>query len=218
MVFFTVLLSDLRLGYRRREELLSPVLFFIIVVSLFPLALKLTAQDLQLLAPTIIWIAALLGILMSLNTLFYPDFLEGSLESLLLSVYPLEWLILAKTLAHWIVSSLPIVLISPFLAYMLHLPFSILFSLMLSLIMGTFILNFIGVMGISLTVGLRNGGILLSLLVLPLYIPVLIFGLGMVESTEVLSSMPFLYLVAALFLSISLCPWVAAFALRMSMY
>lgn len=214
--FFSVLSADLRLAYRHRNEISVPLFFFIIVVSLFPMAINPEPSVLEKLAPGVIWIAALLGTLLGLNSLFYSDFQDGSLEQLLLSPYPLPWLVLAKIVAHWAVSGIPLIVTAPLLAYSFYLPAKSILWLGVSLLVGTPVLSLIGAMGLSLTLGLRNGGVLLSLLVLPLYVPVLIFGVGVAGGAEHLLMVQLAWLGAFLFLALSLCPWVSAAALKMS--
>lgn len=214
--FFCVLSNDLRLAYRHRSEISVPLFFFVIVVSLFPLAIQPEPEVLQGLAPAVIWIAALLGTLLGLNSLFYSDFLDGSLEQLLLSPYPLSWLVLAKIMAHWLVTGVPLILTAPLLAFSFYLPAKSILWLCISLLIGTPTLSLIGAMGLSLTLGLRNGGVLLSLLVLPLYIPILIFGVGVAGGAESVLWVQMAWLSAFLFLSLSLCPWVTASTLKMS--
>ncbi len=215
-IFFYVLSYDIRLAYRHRSEISVPLLFFVIVVSLFPLVIQPEPIVLQKLAPAVIWIAALLGTLLGLNSLFYADFLDGSLEQLLLSPYSLSWLVLAKVTAHWLTMGLPLIVVTPLLAFSYGLSADAMLWLSLSLFIGTPTLSLIGAMGLSLTLGLRNGGVLLTLLVLPLYIPILIFGVGAAGGTETLVTIQMAWLGAFLLLGIALCPWVTARALTMS--
>lgn len=214
--FCYVLGCDLRLAYRHRSEVSAPLFFFVIVVSLFPLAISPEAHILQSQAQAVVWIATLFGTLLGFNRLFYLDFLEGSLEPLLMSPYPLSSLVFAKVIAHWLVTAVPMILITPLLAFSFYLPIKSILWLELSLLIGTPILSLIGAMGISLTLGLRNGGMLLSLLVLPLYIPILIFGIGVANGGSQEWLAPLTWLSAFLFLSLGLCPIVIASALRMS--
>ena len=216
--FTGVLQRELRLAIRRRNDWLNPPLFFILVVSLFPLGIGPSPQTLALIAPGVIWVAALLATLLSLERLFRDDFDDGSLEQMLLSPHPLPLLVLAKLLAHWLVTGLPLVLISPLLGLLLHLPLSGLLALPLSLLIGTPALTLIGAIGVALTVSLRRGGILLTLLVLPLYVPVLIFGTAAVAaSAEGLPNTGQLALLAALLvLTLPLAPLAIAAGLRVS--
>jgi heme exporter protein B len=220
MSAFGILLKrDLLLAYRRRSELANPLLFFVMVVSLFPLGVSPESKVLQTLAPGIIWVAALLAALLSLDTLFRSDFEDGSLEQMVLSHHSLPLLVLAKVLAHWLVAGLPLLVIAPFLGVLLFLPNDAMFPLMVTLLLGTPVLSLIGAIGVALTVGLRRGGVLLSLLVLPLYIPVLIFAASAVATAG--TGLPIagqLYFLAALLtLSLTLAPFAAAAALRISL-
>ena len=174
----TILKRDLLLAYRHRTQIIQPLLFFIMVVSLFPLAINPDPKLLKTIGPGIIWVAALLATLLSLEHLFRSDYEDGSLELLLLSPYSLTGLITAKIAAHWLITGLPLVIISPLLGILLHLPGPAIFILMISLLLGTPVLSLIGAIGAALTTGLRQGGILLAMVVLPLYIPILIFGTG----------------------------------------
>ncbi|MDD2815230.1 MAG: heme exporter protein CcmB [Thiotrichaceae bacterium] len=220
MSAFGILLKrDLLLAYRRRSELANPLLFFVMVVSLFPLGVSPESKVLQTLAPGIIWVAALLAALLSLDTLFRSDFEDGSLEQMVLTHHSLPLLVLAKVLAHWLVAGLPLLVIAPFLGVLLFLPTDAMFPLMVTLLLGTPVLSLIGAIGVALTVGLRRGGVLLSLLVLPLYIPVLIFAASAVATAG--TGLPIagqLYFLAALLtLSLTLAPFAAAAALRISL-
>lgn len=167
---------DFYLAIRERRELFNPLLFFIIVVSLFPLAITPDTKFLREIAPGVIWVAALLATLLSLDRLFKSDYEDGSLEQLLLSPHPLPALVLGKVITHWLTTSLPLIIVAPLLGMMLHLSKIEIETLMLSLLLGTPVLSLLGAIGSALTVGLRGGGILLSLIILPLYIPVLIFA------------------------------------------
>ncbi len=216
--FATLLKRDLTLSQRHSSDWLNPLVFFVIVVTLFPLGVGPDGELLSEIAPGVIWVAALLATLLALDGLFRDDFIDGSLEQLLLSPHPLPILVMAKTLAHWLVSGLPLVLLSPVLALLMQLPLKALPSLLMSLVLGTLCLSLIGSIGAALTVGLKRGGVLLALLVLPLFIPVLIFGsscvvaaVGGFETDAQLS-----LLAGLLFLALALCPWAAAAALRIS--
>lgn len=175
-VFYQTFRYEILLVYRHYSEMLNPILFFVIVLSLFPLGVSPDAKMLQTIAPGVIWVIALLTILLGLERLFRDDFQDGSLEQLLLSSQPLVLLVFAKILAQWLVSGLPLILIAPLLAMSLHLPSSAFLVLVASLLLGTPVLVFLGAIARGLTVSLRNSGLLVILLVLPLYIPVLIFG------------------------------------------
>ena len=193
-------------------------MFFVIVVTLFPLGVGPDGSLLAEIAPGVIWVAALLATLLALDGLFRDDYIDGSLEQLLLSPQPLTVLVLAKTLAHWIVSGLPLVLLSPLLAVLMQLPLKALPALLASLVLGTLSLSLIGAIGAALTVGLKRGSVLLALLVLPLFIPVLIFGSSCVAAAASgFDTGAQLSLLAGLFfLALALAPLAAAAALRIS--
>jgi heme exporter protein B len=214
-----VLRRDLQLAFRRRSELLNPVLFFVLVVSLFPLGIGPGPQTLALIAPGVIWVAALLATLLAMERLFRADFEDGSLEQLLLSPHPPALLALAKVLAHWLTTGLPLLLASPLLAVLLHLPAEAGGALLLSLLLGTPALSLIGAIGVALTVSLRRGGVLLTLLVLPLYVPVLIFGTAAVAAAA--TGLPYTgqlaLLGAILVLALTLAPLAIAAGLRINL-
>ncbi len=217
--FWTVLQRDLLLAFRHRGELLNPPLFFLMTVSLYPLGISPETEILRTIAPGIIWIAALLAALFSLENLFKADFADGTLEQLALSPHPLPLLIGAKVLAHWLVSGLPMVLLAPLLAVLLSLTPAATTALVATLALGTPLLSLIGAVGTALTVGLRRGGVLLTLLVLPLYIPVLIFATGAVSAAG--AGLPIegqLYFLAALLvLAVTLAPLAIAAAIRIGL-
>lgn len=214
-----LLKRDLLLAFRRRAEMANPMLFFVLVTTLVPLGVGTNANLLQSMAPGVIWVAALLAALLSLDGIFRSDFEDGTLEQLLLSAYPLSVLVLTKIVAHWLVTGLPLLVVAPLLAMLLGLPEHALGVLMLTLALGTPILSLIGAIGVALTVGLRRGGILLSLLVLPLYVPVLIFGADAVQrAAEGLQVVAQLNLMGAmLLLALALAPLPTAAALRISL-
>ncbi|MDM8568347.1 heme exporter protein CcmB [Thiotrichales bacterium HSG1] len=216
---YILLKRDLTLAYRHQSELANPLLFFVIVISLFPLGISSESKILQGIAPGIIWVAALLAAMLSLDNLFRSDFEDGSLEQIALSSHSLSLLVLAKVLAHWLVAGLPLIILAPFLGVLLFLPENATLTLIATLALGTPILSLIGAIGVALTVGLRRGGVLLSLLVLPLYIPVLIFAAGAVN--EAARGFPVagqLYFLGALLsLSLTLSPFAIAAALRISL-
>ncbi len=215
----TVLRRDLRVSLRRRSDTLSTLIFFVMVVSLFPLGVGPEPQLLRTMAPGVLWVAAMLASMLSLPRLFADDHNDGTLEQMLLSTYSLPWLVLGKTLAHWMSSGLPLVLMSPVLALQFDLSASATGVLVLSLLLGTPVLSLVGAMGAALTVGLRGSSVLLSLLVLPLTIPVLIFGAGAVEAHNAGLGVAghFSLLGALLILTLLAAPWTAAAALRISM-
>src|SRR5205085_224139 len=177
----TLVARDLLLAWRRRADAAVALLFFIIVASLFPLGVGAEPNQLRAIAPGVIWVAALLSSLLSLARLFAADHADGTLEQLMLGAAPLGVIAAAKTAAHWIVSGLPLVVIAPLIALQYDVPVSLFGVLTLALVLGTPVLSFLGAIGAALTLGLRGGGVLLALLVLPLYVPVLILGAGAVD-------------------------------------
>ncbi len=209
---------DLLLALRRRGDVATALLFFIIVASLFPLGIGAEPNLLRAVAPGVIWVAALLSSMLSLSRLFAADHADGTLEQMLLGVSPLGVIAAAKVLAHWLVSGLPLVAIAPLIALQYDLPAALYGTLALSLLLGTPVLSLIGAIGAALTLGLRGGGVLLSLLVLPLYVPVLIMGAGSVDMAAAgLSPQGQLQLLAALLvLAAAFAPWAIAAALRIS--
>ncbi|OOY61815.1 heme exporter protein CcmB [Solemya velum gill symbiont] len=217
--FIQLIRRDLVLALRRRSELANPILFFVMVIVLFPLGIGAEPNLLARMAPGIVWVSALLAALLSMDAIFRSDFEDGTLEQLLLSAQPLPVLILAKVSAHWLVTGLPLLIVAPLLAVFLGMSETALGALLISLALGTPVLSLIGTIGVALTVGLRRGGVILSLLVLPLYVPVLIFGASMVDSAATgLSFSGQIYILAAfLALALSLAPVAAASALRISL-
>ncbi|RMN42067.1 heme exporter protein B [Pseudomonas syringae] len=217
-VFAALILREARLLARRPAELANPLVFFALVIALFPLAIGPDTQLLQALSPGLLWVAALLAVLLSLDGLFRGDFEDGSLEQWVLSPHPLALLVLGKVLAHWVFSGLALVLLSPVLALMLGLPVQCLPVLMLSLLLGTPVLSLLGAVGAALTVGLKRGGVLLALLILPLYIPVLILGSAALQAA--LQGMPatgyLLWLGSLTVLAITLTPFAIAAGLKIS--
>ena len=210
---------DLLIAFRQRSEIVHPLIFFVMVVSLFPLAIGDDKVLLQKIAPAIIWVTALLATMLSLDTLFRSDFEDGSLEQMTLLKTPLSLLVTAKITAHWVITGLPLILITPLLAVLLYLPTESISMLLLTLLLGTPTLSLIGAVGIALTVGLRQGGVILSLLILPLYIPVLIFAtLAMQNSAQGFSAEAQLaMMLAILVLAITLSPFAIAAALKVSL-
>ncbi|MGX9417296.1 heme exporter protein CcmB [Vibrio sp. RC27] len=182
--FVLIVRRELLLAYRRQSEVLNPLWFFVLIVTLFPLALGPEPGILTRIAAGIVWVAALLSTLLSLERMFRDDFNDGALEQLLLAPTPLFVIVLAKVIAHWILTALPLLIISPLLAILLAVEWDSWVALMLTLLVGTPTLSFIGAIGVALTVGLRKGSVILSLLVLPLYIPVLIFATSAIESAS----------------------------------
>ncbi len=214
-----VIHRDLVLAMRRRADVLTTLIFFVIVVSLFPLGVGPETDILRKMAPGVVWVAALLASMLSLGRMFSADYLDGTLEQMMLVPQSLSVLVLAKILAHWMVSGLPLVIMAPVLGLQFDMPAQALWVLIAALLLGTPILSMIGAVGAALTLGLRGGGALVSLLVLPLCIPVLIFGAGAVEAvvsgTSVGSHLSLLG--ALLVMALVFTPWVTALALRISM-
>ena len=217
--FFALLRRDLVIAFRRRSEMVNPLLFFVLVTSLFPLGVGSQPKLLALMAPGVVWVAALLAALLSLDTIFRSDFEDGTLEQLLLSAQPVSVLVIAKVLAHWLITGLPLLLMAPLLGTFLGLPSQAIGTLVLSLLFGTPALSLIGAIGVALTVGLRKGGVILSLLVLPLYVPILIFGAGAVGNAAMgIDATAQMYIMAAfLIFSLTLSPIATAAALRVSL-
>lgn len=215
----SVIQRDLLLAFRRRSDMLMTVFFFIIVVSLFPLGVSPEADLLRVMAPGILWVAALLASMLALGRLFAMDYADGSLEQMLLLPEPLVIIVIGKVIAHWLVAGLPLVLLAPLMALQFDLPASSIAVLFYSLLIGTPILSLIGAIGAALTLGVRGGGVLISLLVLPLYIPVLIFGAGAVsaEVSGLGSESHLLLLGGVLAAAAALAPWASAAALRISL-
>ena len=216
--FSAYLRRDLLLAYRRRGDAASPLIFFIMVSTLIPLGITPESARLAEIAPGIIWVMALLATLLSIDAIFANDYQDGSLEQLLISPHLLAMPVLGKTAAHWMVTGLPLTLASPLLGVMLSLPAQGYVPIVASLALGTGCLSLIGSVGAALTVSLRKGGLLLSLLVMPLYMPVIIFGSATVQSAidGFAWSGPLAILGAMLAASIALCPLAAAGALRLT--
>ena len=214
-----VISRDLMLAMRRRADVLTTLIFFVMVVSLFPLGVGPELDMLRKMAAGVVWVAALLASMLSLGRMFLADYLDGTLEQMLLAPQSLSVLVLGKILAHWMLSGLPLVLMAPVLGLQFDMSVQALWVLIASLLLGTPILSMIGAVGAALTLGLRGGGVLVSLLVLPLCIPVLIFGTGAVEAVSTgMSESPHLLLLGALLVLASVfAPWVTALALRISM-
>ncbi len=209
---------ELQIALRSPGNMVNPLMFFIIAVSLFPLGGGADPEWLGRIAPGVLWVTSLLAVMLSMESLFRSDYEDGTLEQLLLSPQPLYFQLLVKVLGHWIVTGLPLVVAAPLLAYMLALPAEGYAPLLCGLLLGTPTLNFIGAIGTALTVGLARSGLLLAVLVLPLSIPVLVFGAGMVETT--LNGLPAggiaAVLGALLVLALTLSPLAIAAALRIS--
>ncbi len=214
-----LLRRDLVLAYRRRAELINPLLFFVLIASLFPLGVGADSRVLQTAGPGIVWVSALLAALLSLDSMFRSDFEDGTLEQLMLSAHPVSLLVMAKVFAHWLVTGVPLILVSPLIGLLLSIPTRAISVLVATLMLGTPVLSLIGAVGVALTVGLRRGGIILSLLVLPLYVPVLIFASSAVDAAAGgLPTAPQLYILAAMLVAaVSLAPVAAAASLRVSL-
>ena len=214
-----VIVRDLRLALRRRSDIASVLFFFIIVASLFPLGIVPEPAQLRKLAPGVLWVAALLATMLSLPRLFADDYRDGTLEQLALTPQPLGLIVLGKVVAHWLISGLPLTLLAPVLGIQFDLSGDALAILTLSLLIGTPALSGIGAIGAALTLGVRGSGVLVSLLILPLYIPVLIFGAGAVDATLTgTGAQAHLSLLAALALAgVFFAPWPTAAALRIAL-
>jgi heme exporter protein B len=214
-----VVWRDLILAWRRRADVLSTLFFFVIVVSLFPLGIGPETQLLRSIAPGVVWVAALLASMLSLGRLFANDHQDGTLEQMLLTPQPVYLIVLGKVFAQWLVSEVPLVLIAPLLGVQFGLSQDTLLVLFASLLIGTPILSLIGSIGAALTLGLRGGGVLISLLVLPLYIPVLIFGAGAVDAS-IIGTSPLAnveLLAAFLVVTLVFAPWATSAGLRISL-
>ena len=217
--FWAVVQRDLVLAMRRKTEVITAVFFFVVVAALFPLGIGPEINTLRLVAPGILWVGALLASMLSLGRLFAADFADGTLEQMALSPNSLSVLVAAKILAHWLLSGLPLVLLAPVLGLQFDLTEEALWTLTIGLLLGTPVLSLIGAVGAALTLGVRGGDVLLSLLILPLYVPALIFGAGAVQAqmsglgaAAHLSMLAAMALVAAVF-----SPWVSAASLRIAL-
>ncbi len=219
MIFLAIIKRELQIAMRKQAEILNPLWFFLLVITLFPLVIGPDPKLLARIAPGIAWVAALLSALLSFERLFRDDFVDGSLEQLMLTAQPLALTALAKVIAHWLLTGLPLILLSPIAALLLSLEVEIWWALVLTLLIGTPVLSCLGAIGVALTVGLRKGGVLLSLLVVPLFIPVLIFSASVLESASL--SLPYsgqlAILGAILAGSVTLSPFAIAAALRISL-
>jgi heme exporter protein B len=213
-----VIFRDLLLAARRNSDVLTVVLFFVIVVSLFPLGIGPDPKLLRTVGPGVLWVAALLASMLALGRVFAADHADGTLEQMMLGATPLGVIVAAKVFAHWLVTGLPLVLISPVLALQFDLPRELLGVLVLSLALGTPVLSLIGAIGAALTLGLRGAGALLALLVLPLYVPVLVIGAGAAEAAAagLGGNAQLLLLGAMLIVAAAFAPWATAAALRIS--
>ncbi|MGQ0287005.1 heme exporter protein CcmB [Pasteurellaceae bacterium 22721_9_1] len=219
MIFIEIIQRELRIAMRKQAEILNPLWFFLIVITLFPLVIGPDPKLLAKIAPGVAWVAALLSALLSFERLFRDDFVDGSLEQLLLLAQPLPLTALAKVIAHWLLTGLPLILLSPIAALLLSLEQHIWWALVLTLLIGTPVLSCLGAIGVALTVGLRKGGVLLSLIVLPLFIPVLIFSAAVLDAATL--NLPYdgqlAILGAILAVAVTLSPFAIAAALRISL-
>jgi len=218
-IFMQTLTRDLKMALRNPSSFLNPLMFFVISISLFPIAISPESQTLSSIAPGIIWVITMLSVLLSLNSLFHYDYDSGVLEQMVISHHSLPLILLAKTSAHWILSGLPIIVLSPFLGMALFINIEGIYILILTLIIATPCLSLIGSIGASLVVGIKNSGMLLSLLILPLYIPILIFATSAVSQSQ--SNLPIdgqLYFLGfILILSLLVTPFLSALSLKISM-
>lgn len=216
--FKATLKRDLLIAYKRKNDVVNPFMFFLIVASLFPIGVSPEPERLSLIAAGVLWISALLAALLAMDNLYRADYEDGSLEQLLLSPHPLFFMVLAKNIAHWLVSGLPVVLVSPLIAYMLSLPDGSYHVLFLSLLLGTPVFSLLGSIGVALTVGLGSRGLILAMITLPMSVPVLIAGTLAVQQTQNGASLlGFLAIMGAMLLfALTLAPLASAAALRIS--
>ena len=215
---FAIIARDLLLVMRRKSEVLTALFFFVVVTSLFPLGIGADPALLRKIAPGVIWVAALLSTLLGLHRMFAADYQDGTLEQLVLSPQPLVLLVAGKIIAHWLVCGLPLVILAPIIGIQFDLDVDSLYVLMASLLLGTPVLSLLGSIGAALTLGLRGGSVLMSLLILPLYVPVLIFGAGAVYANSVgLNISGHISLLSALLiLALAFVPWVSAAAIKIA--
>lgn len=218
-LFRVMIRRDLLLAYRQKSDVLQTVFFFLVVITLVPLGVGAETELLRSMAPGIVWVAALLAALLSLPRLFAHDFADGTLEQMVLSPDPLPVIVLAKAFAHWLTTGVPITVFASLAAVMFDLKAEVTAVLVFSLLIGTPVLSLLGSVGAALTLGLRSGGVLTSLLVLPLYIPVLIFGAGAAGAVAVaVSPAAYLLITGALSLfALAIAPWASAAALRIAL-
>lgn len=216
--FKATLRRDLVIAYKKKHDMVNPFMFFLIVATLFPIGISPDAERLGEIAAGVLWISALLAAMLSMDSLYRSDYEDGSLEQLLLSPHPLYFMVLAKNIAHWLISGLPVVLVSPLIAYMLNLPDEAYVAIVLTLLLGTPVLSLLGSIGVALTVGLGSRGLILAVITLPMSVPVLIAGTMAVQQTLNGASLAgYLAILGALLLaSITLAPLASAAALRIS--
>ena len=217
-ILYRILMRDIRVAWRRRSDIASVFFFFMIAASLFPLGLGADPKLLHAIAPSVLWVCALLSCMLSLPRLFAADYADGTLEQLIISNQPTLLIVLMKTLAHWVLSGLPLVLVAPLIGLQFGLNANELQILALSLLIGTPTLSLIGSIGSALTLGVRGGGVLIALLILPLYIPTLIFGAGAVNAISIgMSASGSLSLLGAMLaLSLVFAPLAASIALKIA--
>jgi heme exporter protein B len=218
-MFITMVMRDVRLAMRRKSEVLSAMFFFVVVAALFPLAIGPEPAMLRQIGPGVLWVGALLASMLALARLFEVDHRDGALEQMLLSPHSLWLLVLGKITAHWLLSGLPLVILAPVLGLQFNLSSEALSVLCLSLLLGTPVLSCIGAIGAALTLGVRGGGVLISLLVLPLYVPVLVFGAGAVQALDSgLGAQAHVSILLALLLpALFFSPWACSAALRIAL-
>lgn len=213
-----IIRREILIAFRRQADIFNPLWFFIIVITLFPLSIGPEPGLLERIAPGIVWVAALLAALLSLERLFRDDFQDGALEQMMIMPVPLPVVALSKVIAHWLLTGVPLILISPLLAILLSLDMNTWLAVVATLLLGTPTLSFIGAIGVALTVGLQKGGVLLSLLVLPLYIPILIFATSAIDAAALdMAYNGQLAILAAMFVgAMTLTPFAISAALRVS--
>jgi heme exporter protein B len=218
-IYFTVVMRDLRLALRRKSEVLSAMFFFVVVAALFPLAIGPEPATLRQIGPGVLWVGALLASMLALSRLFEVDYRDGTLEQMLLSPHSLWLLVLGKMTAHWLLAGLPLVLLAPVLGLQFQLSSDALSVLCITLLLGTPVLSCVGAIGAALTLGVRGGGVLISLLVLPLFVPVLVFGAGAVQALQSgLGAQAHVSILLALLLpALFFSPWACSAALRIAM-
>lgn len=219
MILAVIIRRELTIAFRKPAEILNPLWFFLIVITLFPLLVGPNPELLGKIASGIAWVAAVLSALLSFERLFRDDYADGSLEQLMLLPTPLSQVALAKVIAHWLLTGFPLILLSPIAGILLSLEFEVWWALVLTLLLGTPILSCLGAIGVALTVGLRKGGTLLSLLLLPLFLPVLIFAASVLEAAtlNLAYSGQLAILGAMLALAVTFAPFAIAGALRISL-
>jgi heme exporter protein B len=219
MIFFATIKRDLKIAFRKPSSVLNPLLFFIIAISLFPLAISPEAKVLSEIASGLIWVITLLAVLLSLNLMFEGDFESGILEQLAISSKPLPLIVLAKTTSHFLLTGVPIILLAPLLGTVLFMQTDAILLLMITLLLTTPTLSLVGSIGASLVAGVKNSGMLLALIILPLYIPVLIFAAGALTNfsagLEIAGNLYFLATIFVMFLMLT--PFVGSFAIKTSL-